>query len=113
MPTRDTLGVWFTRGIAPAQLQADNNAPRTADSLRQRLGHRMYAHRERAAGIFLRCWQPSPESSRPGRLIRRTYHAGCTRCCAYLPIALSDYFSLTSLCSQLAIPPYTLTLLAR
>jgi hypothetical protein len=89
----------ITRGIAPAQrLPADNSAPRTADRLRQRLGRRMYAHRGRAAGIFPRCWKPSPEPSHPGRLIRRTYHAGCARCCAYLPSACSDCFSLTSVC---------------
>ena len=93
------------RGIAPAQLPSDNSAPHTADRLRPRLDHRTYAPHERAAGIFPRCWKPSPEPSHPGRLIRRICYAGCAHCSAYVPIACSDCFSLTRFASPLAILP--------
>jgi hypothetical protein len=47
----------------------------------------MYAHRGPAADTFPLRWKPSPGPSRRGRLVRRTWYAGCARCCAYLPIA--------------------------
>ena len=75
-------------GIALAQrLPADSSAPRTADRLLQQLGRRMYANRGQAADTFPLRWKLNPGPSPLGRLIRRTWYAGCARCCAYLSIA--------------------------
>jgi hypothetical protein len=83
-----TLGRWLIHGIALAQrLPADSSAPRTADRLQQQLGRRTYAHRGLVADTFPLRWKRNPGLSPLGRLIRRTWYAGCARCCAYLPIA--------------------------
>jgi hypothetical protein len=37
-------------------------------------------------------------------LIRRICHAGCAHCCAYLPIARFDCFSLSSVCLPVSNP---------
>lgn len=94
--TRSSKLSAITDGIAPAlRRSGDCNARRTVGRPQPRLGRRRRARRERVAGIFRRRERRSRESSHTGRSIRRTLLAGCACCCARLPGACFDRFSMS------------------